>query len=153
MPGRLEMDEDISMEQKIWQVYNFGKRNVLRLDLNEPREGFCQRERGKSFHVDGLKIEKVQGSVVQGIWRLRVSEVEQSTGGCVKLETVTEIRWSSACNIFKAESVCGAQSYLINFMGLETIQADMSKEYCLFLSRCTMAIWASVPLPIIGVCR
>ena len=126
--------------KKIWQVYNFGKRNVFRLDLNEPREGFCQRGRGKSFHVDGPKIEKVQGSVVQGIWRLRVSEVEQSTGGCVKLKIVTEIRRSSACNIFKAESVCGAQSYLMNFMGLETIQVDMSKVYCLFLSRCTMAI-------------
>ena len=29
------------MEQKTWQVYNSGKRNVVRLDLNESREGFC----------------------------------------------------------------------------------------------------------------
>ena len=48
------------MEQKTWQVYNFGKRNVFRLDLNESREGFCQRGRGSSFHIDAPKTEKVQ---------------------------------------------------------------------------------------------
>ena len=32
------MDEDSSMEQKMWQVYSFGKRNVFRLHLNESRE-------------------------------------------------------------------------------------------------------------------
>ena len=58
------MDEDISMEQKIWQVYNFVKINVFRLDFNEPREGFCQRGRGRSFHVYGPKTEKVLESVV-----------------------------------------------------------------------------------------
>ena len=39
------MDEDISTEQKTWQVYNFGKGNVLTLDLNESREGFCRKGR------------------------------------------------------------------------------------------------------------
>ena len=29
------MDENSSMEQKMWQVYSFGKRNVIRLLLNE----------------------------------------------------------------------------------------------------------------------
>ena len=38
MLGRPGMDED-STEQKTWQVYNFGKRNVFRLDLNESPEG------------------------------------------------------------------------------------------------------------------
>ena len=75
------MDEDSSTEQKTWQVCSFGKRNVFRLHLNESREGFCQRERGRSFHVDGLKTEKVREprveSLVWGIWRLRVSEAEQ----------------------------------------------------------------------------
>ena len=75
------MDKDISTEQKTWQVYNLGKRNVFRLDLNESREGFCRRGRGRSFHVDGPKTEKaleptVKG-LVQGIWRLRVSEAER----------------------------------------------------------------------------
>ena len=32
---RLEMDEDSSMEQKTWQVYSLGKRNVFRLHMNE----------------------------------------------------------------------------------------------------------------------
>ena len=75
------MDKDISTEQKTWLVYNFGKRNVFRLDLNESREGFCRRKRGSSFHVDGPKTEKareptVEG-LVRGIWRLRVSEAER----------------------------------------------------------------------------
>ena len=39
---RLELGADSSMEQKTWQVYSFGKRNVFRLHLNESREGFCQ---------------------------------------------------------------------------------------------------------------
>ena len=37
---RLEMDEDGSTEQKAWQVYSFGKRNVFRLHFNESRGGF-----------------------------------------------------------------------------------------------------------------
>ena len=35
-----EMIEDSSTEQKAWQVYSFGKRNVFRLHLNESREVF-----------------------------------------------------------------------------------------------------------------
>ena len=35
-----------------------GKRNGFRLHLNESREGFCRRGRGRSFHTDGLKTEK-----------------------------------------------------------------------------------------------
>ena len=30
---RLETDEDTSMEWKAWQVYSFGKRNVLRSEF------------------------------------------------------------------------------------------------------------------------
>ena len=75
------MDEDVSTEQKTWQVYNLGKRNVFRLDLNESREGLCRRGRGRSFHVDGPKTEKAREpaveSLVRGIWRLRVSIVER----------------------------------------------------------------------------
>ena len=55
------------------QVYNFGKRNVFRLDLN-----VCERRgRGRSFHVDRPKTEKArEPTVVRGTWRLRVSEAE-----------------------------------------------------------------------------
>ena len=48
-PWRPGMVEDISTKQKTWQVYNFGKRNVFRLDLNESREGFCC-----SIHIQPL---------------------------------------------------------------------------------------------------
>ena len=74
------MDKDRSTEQKTWQVYNFWKRNVFRLDLNESRKGFCCRGRGRSFHVDGPRTEKAREptveSLVRGIWKLRVSEAE-----------------------------------------------------------------------------
>ena len=42
----------------------FGKRNVLRLDVKESRKGFCRRGRGRSFHVEGPKTEKVRESTV-----------------------------------------------------------------------------------------
>ena len=59
----------------------FGEINVFRLHLNESREGFCRRGRGRSFHVDGPTIEKAREptveSLVRGIWRLRVSEPDR----------------------------------------------------------------------------
>ena len=75
------MDEDSSTEQNAWEVYSFGKRNVFRLHLNESREGFCRRERGRSFHVDRPKTKKAREptveSLMRGIWRLRVSDAER----------------------------------------------------------------------------
>ena len=74
-------DEDSSTEQKTWPVYSFGKRSVLRFDLNVSTEGFCQRGRGRSLHVEGPKTEKAweptEENLAMGIWRLRISEAEQ----------------------------------------------------------------------------
>ena len=57
------------------------EKNVLRLDLTEPREGFWQRGKGRSVHVGGLKMEKVQKPTVEsrtwGKWRLTVPKEEQ----------------------------------------------------------------------------
>ena len=42
------------------------------------------------------------------LWNLEAESIRsraESTGGCVELETVTEIRWSSACNTLVAQSV------------------------------------------------
>ena len=74
------MDKKSRMKQKTCQVYNFGKRNVFSLHLNESREGFCWRGRGSLFHVEGPKTEKAPTveSLVWGIWRLRVSEAERT---------------------------------------------------------------------------
>ena len=82
MKWRREMDKDSSMEQKTWQVYSLGKRNVFRLDLNESRKGFCQRGRGRSFHVDGPRTEKGQEQ-----WRVWCEESQKQSG---------EYRW--VCN-------------------------------------------------------
>ena len=46
--------------------------NVYRLDLSESKEGFCQRGRGRSFHVDGLKTEKAQEPTVESVLLLLV---------------------------------------------------------------------------------
>ena len=49
--------------------------------MNESREGFCRRQRGRSFHIDGPKTEKAPesavASLVRGIWRLGVSKAER----------------------------------------------------------------------------
>ena len=44
---RLEMDEDCIMEQKTWQVYSFGKRNVFGIFLT-PILFIAQRQSSKS---------------------------------------------------------------------------------------------------------
>ena len=56
------MVKDSSMEQKTWRVYSFGKRHVFRLHFKESRKGFCQRGRGRSFHVDGPNNRKGAGT-------------------------------------------------------------------------------------------
>ena len=74
-------EEDISAVWKIWQVYWFGKRNVLRFELKESREGFCRKGRARSFHVEGPKTEKAQEPAVEilvrGIWRLRLLKAQR----------------------------------------------------------------------------
>ena len=60
-----------------------GLRKEMFLDyiLNESREAFCRRGRGRLFHVDGPKTEKALEptveSLVRGIWRLIASEAER----------------------------------------------------------------------------
>ena len=71
------MDEDSSAEQKTWQVYNFRKRNVFRLCLNESREGF-RRRKGWSFHVDGPKTEKAPEPTMESESGARSLEAELS---------------------------------------------------------------------------
>ena len=63
------MDEDVSTEQKTWQVYNFGKINVFRLNLNEARECFFVGEEGEghSMFKDGPKTEKAREPAVESL--------------------------------------------------------------------------------------
>ena len=60
---------------------SFGKRNVLKFDLNYSKESFCRRGRGRSFNAEGPKTEQAREptmeSLLRGIWRLRVSEAER----------------------------------------------------------------------------
>ena len=62
----------------LWNVF----RLQFRLQFNESREGFCQRGRGRSFHVDGPKTETAREPTVESlVWKiwmlmLRMSEAE-----------------------------------------------------------------------------
>ena len=53
----------------------------MRLDLKESREGLFRRVSGRTFHVERPKTDKARepivDSLLRGIWRLRVLEVEQ----------------------------------------------------------------------------
>ena len=66
------------------------------------RNPFCRRGRGRSFHVDGSKTEKAREPTVEsGARNLEAGSIrsgDESTGGLVKLKTITEIRQSSARN-------------------------------------------------------
>ena len=70
--------------------------------MNAFRESFCGRGRGRPFHVDGLKTEKARKPTVESVVR-GIRSRAGSTGGCVKLKTVTEIRRSSVRDTFIAE--------------------------------------------------
>ena len=51
----------------------------MRLKLNESREGFCRRGRGRSFHGDGPKTEKAWEPTVVGLVRAG-SEYQKRSG-------------------------------------------------------------------------
>ena len=79
----------------------FWEKKCFRLNLNESREAFCQRGRRRSFHVDGPKTQKAREptmdieSAKTDLNRLEAESIRsraESTRGCVKLKTVTEIR-------------------------------------------------------------
>ena len=94
--------------------------------MNESREGFCRRGRGRSFHVDGSKTKKAQEPTVES--RVRNLEAEslrsgaESMGGHVKLKTVTEIRRSSAHDTFIAESVYLVLNSLLDWEPVEKLK-------------------------------
>jgi len=96
------MGEDSSTEQKTWQVYSLGKRNVFRLHLNESRERFCRRGSGRSFCVGSGTNSGECGA--RNLEAESIRRRAESAGGCVKLKTFTEIRRSSARDICIAES-------------------------------------------------
>ena len=78
------------------KVYSLGKGSVWRLDLNGSREGFCGRGRGKVIPCRWTEDRK-GARTNSGESDARNLEAEsirsraESTGGCVKLKTVTEI--------------------------------------------------------------
>ena len=57
------------------------------------------------IHVQGLKTEKVGESGPKNLEIESIRSRAESTGGCVKSKTVTEIRRSSGHNTLIAESV------------------------------------------------
>ena len=88
------------MEQKAWPVYNFGKRNIFRLDLNESREAFCQRGRGRQPENRKGAGTNSGESGARNLEARSIRSGAESMGGRVKLKTVTEIRFSHSVKYF-----------------------------------------------------
>ena len=66
------------------------KSNVFKSDLKESREDFSRRARGRSSNVEGPKTKKGAGpSLIRGIWRLRVPEVQRRVREGVKVTEVS----------------------------------------------------------------
>ena len=55
-----------------------------------------------------------------------------STGGCVKLQTVTELRWSSARDIFIAESVYFVLNALWDWEPVKRFRQRSDVVSCMF---------------------
>ena len=66
MPGRLGVDKD-AWNRKHGRSTILGIFYFFTLDLNKSSEAFCQRGRGRSCHVDGLKTEKAQEPTVESL--------------------------------------------------------------------------------------
>ena len=78
--------------------------------------------------VDGPKTEKEREPAVEiesGAWNLEAEGIRsraESTGGCVKLKTVTEIRRSNVPDIFITESVYLVLVYLWHWEPVERLK-------------------------------
>ncbi len=100
--------------------------------MKESRQGFCRRE-GKVVPCRGAEDRKELGTN-SGKSIMRNPETEsmrrraESTGGCVNLNTVTEIRRSSARDTFIAESTVFPLCIILCRIG--SLQAD--NNYLLF---------------------
>ena len=119
------MDEDICGTQNLAGL-QFCEKKSFRSDLNESRDGFCRRGRGRSFHVDGPKTEKAREPTVEsGVRNLEAESIRngaETTAGCVKLKIVTEIRRSSARDTFIAESVYLVLNSLLDWKPVEKLK-------------------------------
>ena len=120
----------------------FWEKKCFRLNLNESRKAFCQRGRRRSFHVDGPKTQKAREptmDIESGAKNLEAESIRsraESTRGCVKLKTVTEIRRSSARDRFLAESVYHVLNSLLDWKPVEKLKqkCDVVNFTCVFLS-------------------
>ena len=103
------------------------------LHLNESREGFRRRGRERSY-IPCRWTE--DGSGETGARNLEAGSVrsrEVSTGGCVKLKTVTGIRRSSARETFTAENAClSCTTHLRQRMHVYLVPHINSRE-CMFI--------------------
>ena len=61
------------------------KRNVLRLDLKECREGFFRKGKGRSFHVEGSKTKEKENRSTSNLETESIRSRTDSTRGCAFL--------------------------------------------------------------------
>ena len=86
-------------------VGEVGKGHSMLMDQKQKRRGTNSEESG----ARNLEAESIRSRV-------------ESTGGCVELKTVTEIRWSSACDTFVTESVYRVPNVLLDWEPVEKLK-------------------------------
>ena len=104
------------------------------LHLNESREGCFRKGRGRSFHADGSKTEKAREPTVEsGARNLEAENIRsraESTGGCVKLKTVTKI--NTAPDTFIAENIYRLLNSLLDWELVEKLKQRCDVVSCTF---------------------
>ena len=98
-------------EENTYWVFYFWKKKRFEVGSEGVEREFLSERKGKVIPCGGTDDRKVTGtnSGKSGTRNLEAESTEsraESTGGCVNLETVTELRRSSARDMFVAESVC-----------------------------------------------
>ena len=170
------MNEHSSTVRKTY-VYSFGKRNVYRSHLRVQR-GFLSERKGKVTPYRWIENRKGAGTNggESGARNLEAESIRsraESTGGCVKLKTVTEIRrsWTRdtcrECFILywihfgeiETEDWCG-QFYLFSVWGEQ--HSSVCDEGCgkerlaiveAWMSEVTGFTWKAVSAFCVSVCR
>ena len=116
----------------------FWKKKCFYIIFEWVQRGFLSERKGKVIPCRWTKNRNGAGtnsgeSSARNLETESIRSRAESTGGHVKLKTVTEIRWSSACDTFIAESVYLVLSSLLDWKPVEKLkQRCYVVSFCLF---------------------
>ena len=93
------------LEGRTWRVYCFWEKKYFEFEFERVQRGFLSEWTGNSIPCRGAQDGKGTGTVsgksgTRNLGAKSIRSGAESTGGCVKLKTVTEIRQNSARDTF-----------------------------------------------------